>query len=148
MDHLDINEPVYVCDSFEGLPRPSMVEDEGDDHYISLELAVSLNTVRENFGYFKLKGDVRYVQGFFKDSMPKLKDEIGPISVLRIDADMYEGTIQVLENLYDKVSVGGFVIADDYGLPGARLAIDNFREMYNIKNPIIQINNCIHYWQK
>ena len=148
MDFLSIDEDVYVCDSFEGLPRPSMVQDTGDQHYLIKELSVSENTVKENFSYFPLMGPVKFIKGFFKDTMPKLKDEIDVISILRIDGDMYESTMQVLENLYDKVSVGGYIIADDYGLPGAKIAIDEFRENYNIKNPIIRINNCIHYWQK
>src|SRR3990167_9618684 len=148
MDHLEIDEPVYVCDSFEGLPKPEWSGDEGDGHFMSKELAVSLNTVKENFGYFPLQGKVEFVKGLFKDTMPKLKEEIGAISVLRIDADMYEGTTQVLENLYDKVSEGGFVIADDYALPNARLAVDNFRTRRGIISPIIKVNNTIHYWQK
>lgn len=148
MDHLGINEPVYVCDSFRGLPEPTIDEDSGDEHYMIVELAVSLNTVKENFGYFPLKGEVKYVEGFFKDTMPKLRDEIGPISILRVDADMYEGTTQVLENLYGKVSVGGYVIVDDYALPNAKLAIDKFREQNNITSELIKVNSTIHYWQK
>lgn len=148
MDHLEMDETVYVCDSFEGLPKAEWSGDEGDKHFMSKELAVSLSTVKENFGYFPLKGEVKYVKGLFKDTMPQLGKEIGPISVLRVDADMYEGTTQVLENLYDKVSEGGFVIADDYGLPNAKLAVDNFRERRGIINPIIRVNSCIHYWQK
>ena len=148
MDHLEMKEPVYVCDSFQGLPIPVDKNDVDDAHFYIPELSVSLNTVKENFGYFPIEGEVKYVEGLFKDTMPKLKDEIGPISILRVDADMYEGTMQVLENLYDKVSEGGFVIADDYGLPNAKLAVDNFRTQRGITNPIIKVNDCIHYWQK
>ena len=148
MDYLEIKEPVYVCDSFQGLPIPMDINDIKDAHFFIPELSVSLNTVKENFGYFPLEGEVKYVEGLFKDTMPKLKDEIGSISILRVDADMYEGTTQVLENLYDKISVGGFIIVDDYCINQAKLAIDEFREMYNIKNPLIKANNCIHYWQK
>ena len=37
------------------------------------------------------------------------------LAVLRLDGDLYESTIQRLESLYDKLSLGGFVIVDDYG---------------------------------
>ena len=148
MDYLEMKEPVYVCDSFRGLPIPMDIHDAKDAHFFIPELSVSLNTVKENFNYFPIEGEVKYVEGLFKDTMPWLKDKIGLISLLRVDADMYEGTTQVLENLYDKVSVGGFVIVDDYCINQAKLAIDEFREMYNIKNPLIKVNNCIHYWQK
>ena len=148
MDHLEINEPVYVCDSFQGFPIPMDIHDVKDAHFHIPELSVSLNTVKENFGYFPIEGKVKYIKGLFKDTMPKLKDKIKTISILRVDADMYEGTMQVLENLYDKVSVGGYVICDDYCMEQARTAIDEFREKYRIKNPLIKINETIHYWQK
>ena len=148
MDYLKIKEPVYLCDSFQGLPIPMDINDVKDAHFYIPELSVSLNTVKENFGYFPIEGEVKYVEGLFKDTMPKLKNEIGPISVLRIDADMYEGTTQVLENLYDNISVGGYVICDDYCMEQARTAIDEFREKYRIKNPLIKVNETIHYWQK
>ena len=148
MDYLEMKEPVYVCYSFQGLPITMDSNDVKETHFFIPELSVSLDTVKENFGYFPLRGEVKYVEGLFKDTMPKLKGEIEAISVLRIDADMYEGTMQVLENLYDKVSVNGFVIIDDYCIGQAKKAIDDFREMYNIKNQIIKVNNCIHYWQK
>lgn len=148
MDYLKIYEPVYACDSFKGVPSPQWEQDDGDQNYLMKELAVSLNTVKENIGYFVLEGNIEFVEGLFKDTMPKLKNIISPISILRVDGDLYESTIQVLENLYDNVSVGGFVIVDDYALDGARKAIDEFREKYNIKNPLVKVNETIHYWQK
>ena len=148
MDYLGIKEPVIACDSFKGLPEPSWKEDEGDQHYLLKELAVSEHTVRENIGYFVLEGNIELVSGFFEETMPMLKDKLGDISILRIDGDLYQSTTEVLENLYDKVSVGGFVIVDDYALDGARMAIDEFREKYNIKNSLIKVNGTIYYWQK
>src|SRR3990167_9260624 len=120
MDYFEMKEPVYVCDSFQGLPIPMDINDVKDAHFFIPELSVSLNTVKENFAYFPIEGEVKYVEGLFKDTMPKLKDEIEAISVLRVDADMYEGTTQVLENLYDRVSVGGFIIIDDYCINQAK----------------------------
>src|SRR3990167_3756686 len=140
MDYLEMKEPVYVCDSFQGLPIPMDINDVKDAHFFIPELSVSLNTVKENFGYFPIEGEVKYVEGLFKDTMPKLKEEIGPVSILRVDADMYECTMQVLEKIYDKVSVGGFVIVDDYCINQATKAVDDFREMCNIKNPLIKVN--------
>lgn len=148
MDSLEMDEPVYVCDSFEGLPMPTWKEDEGDTHFIFPELSVSLPTVQENFGYFPIKGEVKYIKGLFSETMPKLKDEIGAISILRVDADMYEGTTQVLENLYDKVSERGYVICDDYSLPNAKKAIDDFREKRGITSPLIKRNETIYHWKK
>lgn len=148
MDYLKMTEPVYACDSFEGVPNPQWKQDWGDQNYLMKELAVSLDTVRENFNYFVLEGPVRFIRGLFKDTMPMIKEEVESISILRVDGDLYESTTQVLENLHGKVSKGGFVIVDDYALAGARMAIDEFREKNNIESPLVKVNETIHYWQK
>ena len=148
MDYLGIKEPVIACDSFVGLPPPKWKQDEGDQHYLIRELAVSEHTVRENIRYFVLEGNIELVPGFFEETMPMLKDKLGNISVLRVDGDLYGSTMEVLENLYDKVSDRGFVIVDDYALPGAKMAIDDFRKSRNIDKPLIKVNDTIHYWQK
>ena len=148
MDYLKILEPVYGCDSFVGLPPPKWKQDEGDQHNLIRELRVSRPTVEENIRYFVLEGNIELVPGFFEETMPQLKNTLHKISILRIDGDMYQSTTEVLENLYDKVSVGGYIICDDYALAGARMAIDEFREKYGIKNPLIKVNDTIYYWQK
>ena len=148
MDYLEIKEPVIACDSFVGLPPPTWKQDEGDQHYKIRELAVSENTVRENINYFVLEGNIELVPGFFEVTMPMLKDKLEDISILRVDGDMYGSTMEVLENLYYKVSVGGYIICDDYALPGAKMAIDEFKENYGIKNPLVKVNETIYYWQK
>ena len=51
----------------------------------------------------------------------KNKKEIYKIAVLRLDGDFYESTKTVLDSLYDSVSVGGYVVIDDFGFPGCRI---------------------------
>ena len=46
---------------------------------------------------------------------------------------MYESTMDSLVNLYDKVSTGGFIIIDDYGLITCAEAVTDFRSERNIK---------------
>lgn len=49
------------------------------------------------------------------------------ISFLRIDADMFSSTRDVLHRLYPLVSVGGIVYVDDYGsFAGCAAAVDRF----------------------
>jgi O-methyltransferase len=49
------------------------------------------------------------------------------ISLLRLDTDWYESTKFELDNFYDKVSIGGIVIIDDYGhWSGCKKAVDEF----------------------
>ena len=70
---------------------------------------------------------VRIHEGWFQDTMPEAKGEIGDIAILRLDADFYASTRYCLEELFDRVVPGGFVIIDDYGCyEGCRTAVDEF----------------------
>jgi hypothetical protein len=142
---------VWVADSFEGLPPPNAdlyPADAGDKHHTFYQLAVSLEEVQANFAKYGLLDDqVRFLRGWFKDTLP-----IAPIeklAILRLDGDMYESTIDALSSLYDKVSPRGIVIVDDYGVvPGCRQAIDDYRSANNITTPIQPIDGMGVYWIK
>ena len=115
----DGHRTVWACDSFEGLPEadaerfPVDVPLRLHEHR---ELAVGLEQVQANFARYGLLDDqVRFVPGWFRDTLPKLATEVGPIAVLRLDGDMYESTIDALTQLEPLVAPGGFVIVDDYG---------------------------------
>ena len=66
------------------------------------------------------------VGGWVQDTLPKNKDKMGEISFLRIDVDWYESTKCCLENLYGNVIRGGYILIDDYYLPGCKRAVDEF----------------------
>jgi len=144
---------VFVADSFEGLPRPDPMypQDANDLHYTDEALKVSMEDVRKNFSKCGVLDDnVIFVKGWFKDTMRNI--DIDKISVLRLDGDMYESTIQVLEPLYDKLSVGGYCIIDDYQHHnGCKQAVDCFRSKYEIKSNLIKVDGDTvgtHYWIK
>jgi O-methyltransferase len=47
--------------------------------------------------------------------------------VMRLDGDLYESTIDPLVHLYERLSVGGWVILDDYSVsPPCQTAISDF----------------------
>jgi hypothetical protein len=141
---------VYVCDSFQGLPPPKDHEypvDRGDTHHTAPFLAVNLEQVQQNFeGYDLLTDQVKFVKGWFSDTLPVL--DVERLAILRLDGDMYESTIVALENLFPKLSVGGYVIVDDFGLPNCRRAIADYREFHDIDSELISIDNSSVYFQK
>ncbi len=142
---------VWVCDSFRGLPPPDTERyphDEGITLHRFPQLAVSLERVQENFGrYGLLDGQVRFLKGWFRDTLPTAPIE--RLAVLRLDGDLYESTIQALDSLYDKLSVGGFVIVDDYGnVPACRQAVCDFRTKRGITDPIQTIDWGGVYWRR
>ena len=81
-----------------------------------------------------LVGQLRYTpnrihihEGWFQDTLPKVRQKVGPIVLLRLDTDYYAGTRFCLEQLFDQLVPGGFVIIDDYGCyEGCRRAVDEF----------------------
>lgn len=142
---------VWLADSFQGLPAPDpeRYEADADDphHTFSEFLAVARVTVEDNFRrYGLLDSQVRFLEGWFKDTLPSAP--IDSLAVLRLDGDMYESTIQALEALYDKLSPGGFVIIDDHYLPGCAKAVADFRSIRGISDEIIDIDGIGAFWRR
>lgn len=147
----DKGRSVWLADSFEGLPLPKETlypADAGDQFHSFSELAVNLETVKENFEKYGLLDDqVKFVVGWFDQTLPSIK--VQEISVLRLDGDMYESTIVALDNLYSKVSLGGFVIVDDYHVvSGCKKAIHDFAERNHFEPKLVEIDGVGVYWQK
>lgn len=140
--HGDTGRQVVLADSFAGLPPPSAdyPHDRTSDLHTRPELAVPLEDVQANFRSVGLLDDqVRFVPGWFSDTMPTL--DVGPIAVLRLDGDMYESTIDPLRHLYDHVSPGGFVIVDDYYLiGGCQRAVHDFLDARGLDVELVRID--------
>ncbi len=54
------------------------------------------------------------VKGWFEDTLPQAAFPDG-IAILRMDADWYKSTYQILDSLFPQVNQGGLIIIDDYG---------------------------------
>ena len=142
---------VWVADSFEGLPPPNTDKypaDKGDIHHQLTHLAISLEEVKENFSkYGLLDEQVCFLKGWFKDALPTAPIE--KLAVMRLDGDMYESTMDALKHLYPKLSVGGYVIIDDYGyIHSCRQAVHDFREANQIRDEIKLIDWSGVYWKR
>ncbi|MEU7488471.1 TylF/MycF/NovP-related O-methyltransferase [Streptomyces sp. NPDC042319] len=144
---------VWVCDSFQGFPR-TLEDDHQLDKDIDLEqynkvldIPTEMATVQQNFErYGLLDGQVRFLPGWFKDTMPTAPIE--QLAVLRLDGDSYAATTDVLNHLYSKVSVGGYLIVDDYCIPACRQAVHDFRDRHGITEEIHQIDRQGAYWRR
>lgn len=150
LNKFNSDKKVFVADSFCGLPAPNEEKypaDKGDSHHMVTFLAVSEEEVKSNFENFNLLDDkVIFLKGWFKDTLPLLNETF---SIIRLDGDMYESTMDALENLYHKLSVGGYVIIDDYNIvAGCQIAVKDFREKYKINDEIIPIDGSAVYWKK
>jgi O-methyltransferase len=143
---------IWLADSFEGLPPPdeeNFPQDKGW-HFdqASHILAVSENEVKENFRRYQLLDEhIHFIKGWFRDTLDSLP--AAQISLLRLDGDLYESTIQALEPLYPRLSVGGFCIIDDYGAVDAcEQAVHDYRSKNNISDQLIDIDGSGVFWRK
>jgi hypothetical protein len=141
---------VWAADSFEGLPAPDIEkypEDASAAWHLRPLTEVGLNFVRRNFDRYGLLDDqVKFIKGWFRDTLAAAP--VGQVAVLRLDGDLYESTMDALVPLYPKLSVGGFLIVDDYNLPACRKAIHDFRDAQGIQETIVPIDDAGVYWRK
>ncbi|MGP8297716.1 TylF/MycF family methyltransferase [Streptomyces inhibens] len=142
---------VWVADSFEGMP-----DTEEADHAVDRKMrldqyndvfAVSLDQVRENFArYGLLDGQVAFLPGWFSETLPAAP--IDKLAVLRLDGDLYDSTTDALTSLFPKLSVGGFVIVDDYKIPSCRQAIHDYRDAHGIEDELVKIDGESVFWRR
>jgi O-methyltransferase len=140
----------YICDSFAGLPESRLTGDEKTKWDNSPYLEISDDRVK---GHFVLAGiidpQIIFVKGFFTHTMKPLSLVVEKLSVIRLDGDMYESTVDVLYHLYEKLSIGGYAYIDDYNpaFP-ARDAVDDFIKVHKFSPTIITPDRISGYWKK
>jgi len=131
---------LHLFDSFQGMPEPDLAHDgeealrwagrRGDGSLVGTGVNVAhpedvKSLIIDRIGY--PESSVVIHTGWFQDTLPLARSQIGPIALLRVDGDWYESTLVVLEYLFDLVIPRGIVVIDDYGaFEGCRRATDEF----------------------
>jgi len=144
----------HLFDSFEGLPQPAeedvdvlesfraehpeLATDDGSDPGRLVAIGACavpaygrdpLDDVNDLFQQvLKVDADTYVIhKGWFQDTVPAARAEVGPLALLRLDGDWYESTKTCLEGLFDQLVPGGFLVLDDYGyFSGCTQAVDEF----------------------
>jgi hypothetical protein len=65
-----------------------------------------------------------------------------------MDGDIYESTMDALVNLYPKLSMGGFVIIDDFINKSCMKAVEDYRKKHHITDEIKKIDWTGVYWRR
>ncbi len=152
---------IWLFDSFEGLPEPTALDGQKAVEYSSSRQSGTLASIGKCVGpledaqrlfssVLKLQGkNVHIEKGWFQDTLANAKERVGKIAILRLDADWYESTKCALENLFDAVVPGGYVIIDDYGhWEGCKKAVDEFLSQRGIAANLRNIDDTGTYFQK
>lgn len=164
---------IYAFDSFLGIPTPSNKDDQypgirflskseqnalPDPGKQVLESSGATVVSLDDFNnHIKLSGvnfeNIIPVQGWFENTVPVMSETIDPISILRLDGDLYNSTYVCLKYMYPKLTKDGVCIIDDWALPGCREAVFNYFvsigkplfENYEVQF-IIDENSTVAYW--
>ena len=73
------------------------------------------------------------------------------LALLRVDGDLYTSITTTLERLWPLLSVGGFVVFDDWKFKQSRRAITDFRVRWRIETPVLFANGTLDpmaFWRK
>jgi O-methyltransferase/8-demethyl-8-(2,3-dimethoxy-alpha-L-rhamnosyl)tetracenomycin-C 4'-O-methyltransferase len=136
---------VFAADSFAGIPTNTRAINDPVDLWSDRWVA-SLDEVRQAISRFGLLDDkIKFVVGYFEDSLQSLEGK--RFSVVRLDSDSYDSVETSLEYLYPLLSQGGFLIVDDWHLPGCRMAVMDYRSQLGIRDEVHEWDGNA-YWVK
>jgi hypothetical protein len=118
-----INSSLYLFDTFAGFNEKDI---EGLDKDVNTNsfTNTSLKEVQDLVG----EKNVKYVQGYFPESLDQIEDP-GTFSLVHIDCDLEKPFTAALNYFYPRMVSGGFLIMHDYSSlywQGATNAADNF----------------------
>lgn len=128
--------PVHVFDSFQGCPTPREVDISRNGRLGQEgEACADEAWISQLFLALGLRGNIH--SGWFSDSVPQAKRDVGPIALLHLDCDWYASVRVCLECLWSSVVRGGFIIIDDvFYWRGAEISL---REFYARKGTPLHI---------
>lgn len=162
------DKDIHAFDSFQGIPHPSnrddqmpgirmLTKDEQNNlpnpGEVILKSTGATSVPVHDFMDHVIMSGVRQHgivihKGWFEETIPAWRGE--PISILRLDGDLYNSTHVCLKHLYPKVMTGGLLIIDDWQLQGCRDAVyDYFTSIkYVHPFPFFKFISNIAYWIK
>ncbi len=145
---------LWLADTFTGLPVANPEQypaDEGYDLSGKDPNAIGVEGVKSNFRrYGLLDEQIEFIVGLFKDTLADAP--LQQLAVIRLDGDLYESTMDSMTALYPKLSVGGYLIVDDYNSPmwskACGQAIRDFRAQHDIAEPMTEVDWNAIYWRR
>ncbi len=139
---------LWLADSFAGFTQSGRGElsQTPEDQWLDY-IAVSAGRVRENFRRLGYTEGLRFVRGFFTDTMPGLAGRRW--ALIRLDGDTYDATRDCLKTLYPGLAPGGYAVIDDYGaVEDCRRAVDEYRERNGITEELETIDWTAVRWRR
>jgi O-methyltransferase len=141
----------FLFDSFEGLPSAKPIDGveakiwqdntSGPNYFDNCYADISY--AYEAMGKTEMKYEI--FKGWFNEVFENLEFN-DKISVLRLDADWYDSTMECLSFFYPKVMHGGIIIIDDYyAWDGCSKAVHDYLSRNNSHSRIFSTTNNTMY---
>lgn len=130
---------LFCCDSFAGMPPASpedshngtAAEDTGWGTGTCAAPEESVISLCRELGAADI---IEIVKGYFEETLPLWKKDMGGIALLHMDGDWYSSTRAILDNLYDSLVPGAFIQIDDYGYwDGCKKAVHEFEQARGLR---------------
>ena len=128
-----VKKRLYACDSFEGFGDEVITSQDTSLFRPANKLKKKFTAANdvpdkldEFFKCFDLNGAC--VKGFFNQSLSKI-DDTTKYCFAHVDCDAYTSHLDCLNYVYQRMSMGGCIVFDDYDKkpwPGATKAVDEF----------------------
>jgi cephalosporin hydroxylase len=136
---------VWVADRFRSSPEPDRaprLTAEGISGF-----RADLNLVRDGFARFGLLDErVRFLQGTMASTLPDAP--IGRLALLHLGHDLDGDVRTALDNLYDKLVPGGFVLVENHRDSRVRKEVKAFRSDRNISATLQRVDASTVIWRK
>jgi O-methyltransferase len=106
-----IDDPVYLCDTFKGVVKASERDQvyKGGEHSDS-----SIHKVQTILARLQLK-QVKILTGIFPDETGHLIPANERFRFCHMDVDVYDGSKDIVDWIWDRLVIGGMMVYDDYG---------------------------------
>ena len=120
---------LHLFDSFAGLSEPAGEDQAHSDSYFSWnagDLCAPESKVRENLATFN---SITIYKGWIPERFHEVQDL--KFRLVHIDVDLYQPTKDSIEFFFPRMSKGGVMIFDDYGMtscPGAYKAVEDYMQ--------------------
>ena len=131
----NLSKKLHIFDTFKGMPEPGMKDDaraiakynQKRDGEFSDWCRADIDTVKRTLSKVSPNFRTRceLIEGMVEQTLDQCN--ISTIALCRVDTDWYESTKKEFEVLYPKISLGGYMIVDDYSdWGGCKLAVDEY----------------------
>ena len=121
--------------------RKKFIKDAGLNSISKKQLTQIMKRKKLNEKMELIEGDITKTIPTYLEKNPKLK-----ISFLNLDTDIYEPAVTILENLYPRITKGGILVLDDYGVfPGETKAVNEYFAKKKIEIKKFPFSKTPHY---